>query len=651
MRLISAHVANFGKLHDTTVEFEPGFCLFDEPNGWGKSTLAAFIRVMFFGFGGESKRKGLENERKRYEPWQGGAYGGELAFEVSGKKYVASRIFGAKAAGDSFELRDAETNLVSGDFSENLGEEIFKINGESFARTVFLGQNDCVTATTDSINARMGNITDNMNDLDCYEKADAALQDALNKLNPRRKTGTISRMNDEITRLTTEVSQNVSLEDSIRSCEEGEAAAARRLGEMNRERERLFERQRLVSQAQDGKVKLAAYRQLVADCDEREAAYRKARAAIPGEIPTEDEIKSAMDACDGMDRAADRMQFYGEPTKEKKGCGLGMGLALIGVGSMIFGLVLTRSLPWEWVLFVIAGVVAIAAGMLTGKGGSLEEAEKKEHYRECAARYGEQKDIVLGLLRKAGFEAGNDMRAQLQEIWRMVIDLKNLKRAADAARIKKEEFESANDMETLRRGDAGEDLPSMEELNAALRRLDAEISGIKRQADGYGRQLATLREKYDEWQEMSSRLSSLKEERKRLRQQYGHLQLAQKYLAVAKESMTAKYMEPLMSSFSEYYETVTGVAAECYRMDANTKLTVCEQGMQRDTEYLSRGYQDMVGLCLRLALTDAMYQGEKPFLVMDDPLVNLDGANTAGGRRLLRKVAEKYQVVYFTCKG
>ena len=43
-------------------------------NGFGKSTLAAFIRVMLYGFSGESKRSELENERKRFGRYYSGVF-------------------------------------------------------------------------------------------------------------------------------------------------------------------------------------------------------------------------------------------------------------------------------------------------------------------------------------------------------------------------------------------------------------------------------------------------------------------------------------------------------------------------------------------------------------------------------------------------
>ncbi|MCC8152431.1 MAG: AAA family ATPase, partial [Lachnospiraceae bacterium] len=121
MRLIRCHIENFGKLHDVTLEFEQGCHVIREQNGWGKSTLAAFIRVMFFGFEGENKRKNIKNERKRFLPWQGGGYGGSLTFETGGSVYTVTRSFADKRITDSFALRDAQTNLISTDFSEKLG--------------------------------------------------------------------------------------------------------------------------------------------------------------------------------------------------------------------------------------------------------------------------------------------------------------------------------------------------------------------------------------------------------------------------------------------------------------------------------------------------------------------------------------------------
>lgn len=118
MKLLQCKIENFGKLSDVSFDFSEGVNTFCEENGWGKSTLANFIRIMFFGFLNGNKQDKLVNERKRYFPWQSakGVYGGSVKFETEGKSYQLNRVFGKKDKDDIFELYDLSTNLPCEDF-------------------------------------------------------------------------------------------------------------------------------------------------------------------------------------------------------------------------------------------------------------------------------------------------------------------------------------------------------------------------------------------------------------------------------------------------------------------------------------------------------------------------------------------------------
>ena len=85
MRIISVHIENFGKWSDQTFDFSEGCNSFCEENGWGKSTLAAFLKAMFYGFDAKKDAKAFEKERNLYRPWQGGTFGGQVDFEINGK--------------------------------------------------------------------------------------------------------------------------------------------------------------------------------------------------------------------------------------------------------------------------------------------------------------------------------------------------------------------------------------------------------------------------------------------------------------------------------------------------------------------------------------------------------------------------------------
>ena len=119
----------------------------------------------------------------------------------------------------------------------------------------------------------------------------------------------------------------------------------------------------------------------------------------------------------------------------------------------------------------------------------------------------------------------------------------------------------------------------------------------------------------------------------------------------AKEAMTAKYSAPLLQAFGHYYELIASKSSEDFHLDANTTLTVDALGKQREVATLSAGYRDLAGICLRMALVDAMYEEERPMLILDDPFTNLDDDKVNRGKEFLEQVSAKYQVIYFTCSS
>lgn len=145
MKLKRCYIANFGTLHDFSYEFEEGLNTVCQENGWGKTTFGVFIKSMFYGLE-YSRKKLADNERKKYAPWQGGNFGGNVEFSVGEKEYKLERYFGKKDKEDTFCLYDKKTGLVSTDYSENIGEELFFIDAESYARSTYIPQNSITVA-------------------------------------------------------------------------------------------------------------------------------------------------------------------------------------------------------------------------------------------------------------------------------------------------------------------------------------------------------------------------------------------------------------------------------------------------------------------------------------------------------------------------
>ncbi len=286
MRVIKCSIEGFGKILNQEYIFKKELQSFCEENGWGKSTLATFIKVMFFGFADEGKRDELSNERKRYKPWQGGVYGGSLTFETQGKTYIMSRTFGTKSKDDSFLLQDAVTNLPSNDYTDNIGEELFQIDHDSFCRTIYVSQNDCETVSTDSIHAKIGNLAENTNDINQYEIIQKRLTDCLNSMSPGRKTGSIRRRQEQIYELEESVRRIPEIEEAIRLNTEKRDLERERKSELAVMREKLQKELSVISQAKDLQSEKRQYDNLCTQTAKGKEELEQSRLLFKGSVPS-----------------------------------------------------------------------------------------------------------------------------------------------------------------------------------------------------------------------------------------------------------------------------------------------------------------------------------------------------------------------------
>ena len=142
MRFLSCFVAGFGKLCNQSFDFNKDVVEIRANNGWGKTTLAAFLESMLFGLEYSRSKNIAENARLFYEPWQGGAFGGSLTFSHNGKIYRIERRFGRTPSADSVKLY-GKNNMPCYDFGEsvaNLGELLLGVNRETYRKSAYISQ-------------------------------------------------------------------------------------------------------------------------------------------------------------------------------------------------------------------------------------------------------------------------------------------------------------------------------------------------------------------------------------------------------------------------------------------------------------------------------------------------------------------------------
>lgn len=162
MKIEQCRVAGFGALRDCTFSFHDGLNAVCLPNGAGKSTLAGFIKCMLYGLSDTKKQNIAENERKRFAPLGGGAFGGSMTFSCAAGRFTVERTFGKKASDDGFLLSDATTGKRSARYADPIGEAIFGLDAEAFERVFYLserelsGKNESVAKRLSSPTERVG---------------------------------------------------------------------------------------------------------------------------------------------------------------------------------------------------------------------------------------------------------------------------------------------------------------------------------------------------------------------------------------------------------------------------------------------------------------------------------------------------------------
>lgn len=153
MTLTKIHIENFGKLHDFTVALNSKLNELYYENGFGKTTLARFIKAMFYGM--PPARENIKMDRKKYMPWQGGNFGGYIEFEQEENHYRLTRIFGKTPESDSFELINLITNKIVDLKGRELGEVLFGVGRDTFEMTAFFPQLNFSVASNEQISANI----------------------------------------------------------------------------------------------------------------------------------------------------------------------------------------------------------------------------------------------------------------------------------------------------------------------------------------------------------------------------------------------------------------------------------------------------------------------------------------------------------------
>lgn len=698
MIIEACHIAQFGKWKDADFSFSPGKNSFLWDNGYGKTSFIYFFKLMFYGVSGDRKQDLEENERKHYMPFQGASFGGRIIFRIGEKRYRLERSFGLKKSEDSFRLFDEDSGKESKDYSENIGEELFSLDAESFQRVCMISHEDLHFSMNSRMHAKLGNVAEDQEDMKKFQQVQTILKDGINALSPNRRTGNIFKLKMQEEELSSGLYGKEALENAVLSIEKEVLSLTEKEAQRKEEGKALEEELSQRISEKDSLGKWMSYAQKKEEWEKAEYRYENALKWYYqdrfSEIPEEkkallwkEEMQSLQEQIHSIKKEIEKVsevsgenvdvevekeggivlpleeasvlgasrakkdtsknETFGNGTKEMGQYGTSpvVLFALVGLGLLFvllfFGKLFGMPLGLPSALFLLLGILSLSLCFFLWWSGEQKKRTWKEKQEEEEARQRKQQAIRF---------------ASLEELLSRFHKLEDMQDLEMEAAGRKEEFlrfveeEGGEQAFSLleEKQKEWEEGPSLEE---SRRKLEAfrkeeeerreEIRKKRAEREAKARDLEFL-------EEQERLLEQKKEEREALEKRYNLLQKTKAYLEMAKERFALQYKEPILEAFQKYFQSICTEPLQ-FQMSEDLELSFVDRGLSREQGYLSEGLQDLCRFCQKLAIFDAMFREEKAFLLLDDPFSHLDEKNGARARALLEELAESRQIFYFTC--
>ncbi len=712
MRLNKCHIKSFGRLKDQSFVFTDGLNRFIGENGSGKTTLSVFIKVMLYGMS-DTKRTALsENDRKHYLPWDGGTASGSLEFSVGQRSYRVERSFGTKAGEDSFALYDLTTGRPSSDYGESLGKEILGIDADGFERTVFLSERGLGEAgKNQTVSAKLSGLVGCDGDIEGFDDAIKLLEEERKRYSKRGGTGEISELKHDIGVAEERLSELDAIEARLsgekeRLEENGKSIlrAEEEIKRLERMKETLIERRAegasreriasltaLISQKE---YELSQYSEMFRhgvpsfeQVSENSYKYSEARRVLAQENtdPEHERLKRKFENVTENDIERISAVIKEERASEKSGKQT-VGRILISIFAcllILVGFVLKSSSNVYFYLLSAAGMLILGCSLLSGfvrkKRKSKREAELHSFvsvlpYRVCdgvleeaelaVKEFSQYSSLSVFLRYKDSEEERKRERAvsQLAEAEKFLAKFglygdgafDKLKTAlGEYNRISSERQSAVSELKIFEAYTPHRDGISSEigesELEAERSRLGEALRELRRETASSERTIQSLSASLEEREELISQREELMHRLAESEEKYRIIQLTKDLLGEARDLMSSKYLGRTKEGFSKYTRLINEQDRGIYEMNTDFSVARLEGGRARSAEGYSKGTRDLYNIAARLALVDSLYSQEAPPIILDDPFISLDDKKAKAAIRLLERLAENRQIIYFTC--
>ena len=648
MKIKKIYISSFGKLKDFSLDFNQGITQINQPNGWGKSTLAMFIKSIFYGL--SDKKKGvLDNERKKYKPWNSAErFGGYAIIERAGRDYKVERFFGNKASEDTVSVIDVKTGKS---FSTlDLGKKFFQIDEEGFLSTTFLSQKDFEIKSNASLTAKFNEGHDGLDTL-LFDKALKKLEERQKIYKVRGDKGLVSETKSEIRRVQEQIERATLCEEMVKTLYSTADQLVLEINQLSDKIKKITGEVALAGKTEVIKIKRENLEKLNLERKTIAGRITEIERKLNNNIDGAKRVKDFSECLSQMKTLSDTERLLREelsslgnqkPSHKSSKSILKLGLSGVLLASGV-GLCFVN-----WIIgapLILASLLLGCFSLLKSKGDNsvnLNAEKKRQEVVQCNELFNKTRTVLENYL--DGFNIDYvDYGYALKEIEESVFAYENFNREIVNKEKQIQSLISDDDLNLQI-----QQTYDLKELNFTLEQLNVSYSEkVKRLAEINAR-IKEIENQASKVVEYEEELTDLKEKLEKEQKEYEIINLTLEYLNKADENLKIKYRAPLQNNLDKYTALLSDDKIKA-NIDIDLKVTALENGISRDIDYYSEGTKNLIEICVRFALVEALFTEDKPPIILDDPFVNLDGEKLSNALKFLEKISKEYQIIYLIC--
>ncbi len=695
----------FGKLKNVVVTAEKGINILSAPNESGKSTLASFIKFVFYGFAGSRMQTLADNEKKLYTPWDGEVSEGSIYITADGNRYTVHRRCVASGK-ETAEVTNRGTGRPEY-IGEVPGEAFFGVSEEVFTRTLFFRQLTTPQSKDEILADRLKNIAISADEQTSTKKAISRLNESKNELKGRMGSGLIPKAEKERDELDELI---VSGTDTRREIARLSAEMDKRTATLNEAEKKLelLKAERRNIEKYEAAIRLRNINRVRVEEENARAEYMSASAglkkrddeAFMGLFAKNTEYVAECRECDSVALAlhqaeAERDELLSEvkiDTEDAKTAKKLLGstkktsnilfvcAAVLVVVGIIAALASKSSMGLGIVLAAVGIIVAAVGAVIMSKPssfardiglngiGELKDAVNsfpmiEKQLRDIESRIGtltdsfnESKAMCVKLKRELDEGIGNyidvtgeNYAEQLNHI--LSVSAESGEKLA-IWRVKKEELDNLTE---------GVDIASLEQESDGAQTPEREKSKVDREISFYTSQFTQLTDlnrrdelaitgheaRCGDMAAMVGKRDSLNARLDELNTKFKAYETAVKYIEESADYMKSMVAPRIGERADEYFSAATGGKYSSLEVDTRMSMSFGED-IRRNCDYLSAGTRDSAYLSLRLALADMLFGGCGVPILLDDAFGRIDDTRLRMMSGALNEAAKNHQIFILT---